>query len=157
MPRRKLTPIAELHKLNPEAAERRRFARRLGMKDEFQLDRFVRKVSNLPPSDPRYLPPDIPDDRLESAIRRRYQRDRKILTPWRDIEKKYKVLVIELKKMSAFTFREQYKQQIEAAMQDSSTSDYGKRQLRKLRTTLNKRNLVPTEMAPEKSGQGRLF
>lgn len=151
----KLTPMAEL---SPEEQALRRFARKeMGMKDEQQLNRFIERMRKLPESDPRHLRADIPDDRRDRILMRIRQKDKKTLTPWREIERKKRMLVDELGKMSNFTFNEKYKSQIEAALTDDKTSDYGKKRLRQLRAELHKRSAVPTQMMPDKNGQGRLF
>lgn len=127
------------------------------MKDEHQLNRLVVKLQNLPESDPRHLRKDLPRDRFESTIKRLYRKDKKTFTPWQEIKRKKEILVDKLKTMSNFTFYEQYKMQIKAALENPNLTDYGRKQLRELQRQLLKRSYLPSEMAPTKTGQGRLF
>ncbi len=152
--RPKLRPIGTLSR---KQRERRRFARSLGMKDEHQLNRLVVKLHNLPESDPRHLRENLPRDRFESTIQRLYRKDKKTLTPWKEIIRKKEILVDELKTMSNFTFYEAYKSQISAALENPNLSAYGRKQLLELQRTLLKRSYLPSEMKPTKTGQGRLF
>lgn len=152
--RRKLRPIATLSR---KQQERRRFARSLGMKDEHQLNRLVKKLRALPESDKRHLRAGIPRDKMDAQIKRAYKRDRKTFSPWREIKEKKKILVDDLKMMSSFTFYEQYKKQLDAALHSPSTSDYGKKQIRQLQHELERNSTIRSDLAPTRSGQGRLF
>lgn len=150
--RPKLTPI---HELSPEKQYERRWARKHGFRDENQLHRLIDKLSSYPESDVRYLHPAFQGEAFEAEVLRLRKVAKRVKSPAKVIQRKYRVLTKTLNKMSAFNFRDRYLEAITRLLQDPSTSSYDKEQLRKMMKEINQRMSVPREMGPGE--QGELF
>lgn len=134
--RRKLRPI---QKLSKRRAEKRRLARKLGFRDEYQFERWIDKHRNLPESDIRHLRKGIADDDFIQLNRIR-QISKRYKTPAQRLIEKKKILVDTAgvkQHMSAFAFQDRYIEQLLALLKDPGTTEYRRRQLRKIKRDLD--------------------
>lgn len=128
----KLKPISELSK---REAARRRMARRLGLANERSFKAWLDRHRNLDPSDPRYLHPNIKESDFAELNRLR-QVDKRYKAGAERMLQKKRIVVDEKHLMSNFAFEDRYKESILALLRDPKTSDYRKRQLRKMQREL---------------------
>jgi hypothetical protein len=142
--------------LSQRQKNERRFARRAGFKNEYELRRWVKKQSSIPESDPRYYKRiyTLRKDQL-AEIQRVKKVIRKTRTPSKAVNWKYNLLVKEKKLMSPWSFEQKYNETIAQLLRDSSTTDYEKRQLRRIAKELKQGQHVPEALQPGE--QGELF
>ena len=138
MARKPALPLTPIKDLTPEQAAKRRLARKLGFRNEYRFDSWIRRMEALPESDPRFLHPDIKHTDFV-RLNRIKRVDSKFRTPAHRLVEKKRILVDDgdtRNHMSSFAFLDRYLEQIQQLLRDPNTSDYRKRQLRKMQRDL---------------------
>jgi pantothenate kinase len=144
-------PLKRMADLNSRELNERRFAKRLGFRDERAYRAWVKKYSSLPESDPRYFRTSLRGNAREAEIKRLKKIVKQTLTPAKEIRRKANILVYQLEKFSAFSFLDRYLDAINKLLRDGSTSSYDKQLLRDLLKKLN------SDIESEPVEEGKLF
>jgi hypothetical protein len=120
------------NELTENEKEERRIARKLKFSDEEPFRRWRNRMRNLPPSDPRYLRPEV-DDLDLAQLKRIRELDRKHLDPVKRLIKKKDVLTSGKARitMSPFAFADKYEEMLNALLRDPNITPYRKRLVRK--------------------------